>query len=117
MQSLKDVFKKNKKKDEIDKWEDKLASIKEVLEMADEPMSYDDIAKETNLPHDETFRIISWYFSKITKETTSYGFIHPDFYLFGDTVKEISSNLGYKVLKSRLDIGEKTKKYTRGYLR
>lgn len=110
-------FLKRRKKDEMENWEDKLLQIKEVLEMADEPLSYEEIERETGLSHDEVFRIINWYFSKITKETTNSGFPHPDFYLLGDNVKEISENWGYKVVKSRLGIGEKTAQYTRGHLR
>ena len=45
------------------------------------------------------------------------GFPHPDFYLFGDNIKEIHGNMGYKIVKSRLNVGEKTAKYTRGRLR
>lgn len=110
-------FLKKKQKDEIKNWEEKLQNIKEVLETADTPLSYKEIEKETKLSHEEVFRIISWYFSKITKETTSMGFVHPDFYLFGDNVKPISKNLGYKIVKSRLGVGEITSKYTRGHLR
>jgi len=110
-------FLNKKKKDEIENWEDKLIQIREVLEMADNPMSYEEIEKETGLTHDEVFRIISWYFSKVTKETTSSGFPHPDFYLFGDNIKEINGNWGYKIVKSRLDVGAKTAHYTGGRLR
>jgi len=113
---MKKIFKKKQKK-EIENWEEKLAKIKDVLGMADNPLSYEDIVQETGLVYDEVFRIISWYFSKITKETTSMGYVHPDFYLFGDYVKEISDNMVYKILKSRLKVGETTAKYTRGHLR
>lgn len=107
---------KKNKKDIVD-WENKLEAIKDVLGMADKPLSYADIEQETGLSHEEVFRIISWYFSKITKETTESGFPHPDFFLFGDNIKEISENFGYKLVKSRLNVGETTKKFTRGYLR
>ena len=110
-------LKKKKNRDKIENWEDKLIQIREVLRMADYPLSYEEIEKETKLSHDEVFRIISWYFSKITKETTSSGFPHSDFYLFGDNIKEICNNFGYKVVKSRLSIGEKTARYTGGRLR
>jgi len=110
------LLKKNNKK-AIENWEDKLAQIKDMLEMADNPMSYSEIEAETGLSHEEVFRIISWYFSKITKDTTNSGFPHPDFYLFGDNIKEIHGNMGYKIVKSRLNVGEKTAKYTRGRLR
>ena len=110
-------FLKKEKKDEIENWEEKLGQIKEVLEMADYPLSYEQIENETGLLHDEVFRIISWYFSKITKETTNSGFPHPDFYLFGDNIKPISDNFGYKMVKSRLCVGEKTARYTGGRLR
>ena len=110
-------FLKKEKKDKIENLEGKLSQIKEVLELADYPLSYREIEKETGLLHDEVFRIISWYFSKITKETTNSGFPHPDFYLFGDNIKEICNNIGYKIVKSRLGVGAKTAKYTRGRLR
>ena len=110
-------FLKKNKKDEIENWEGKLIQIKEVLEMADNPLSYEEIGHEAGVARNEVFRIISWYFSKITKETTSSGFPHPDFHLFGDNIKPISNNFGYKLVKSRLGVGEITAQYTRGRLR
>lgn len=108
---------KQKKKKEIENWQDKLANIRNVLKFADKPMTYEEITKEADVPLEETKRIIGWYFAKITKETTHSGFAHPDFYLFGDNVEHIANNFGYKVVKKRLAIGEKTAKVTRGHLR
>jgi len=106
-----------KKKNKVENWEDKLIQIKKVLEMTDKPLSYNEIEQKTGLIYEEVFRIISWYFSKITKETTSSGFAHPEFYLFGDNIKEIRNNWGYKIVKSRLELGSKTMDITGGKLR
>jgi len=101
----------------IEKYDEKLEKIRKTLQDTKEPLDYDEIAEETKLDKQEVFSIIGNCFIKASKETTHSGYATDDFILFGEKIVPIKNNLFYKVVKSRLKLGGKTAKHTRGHLR
>lgn len=101
----------------IEKYDEKLGKIRETLHNTAKPLNYVEIAVKTGLDEKEVFRIVGDCFIKATKETTHTGYATDDFTLFGENVVPIKNNLYYKVTKSRLKIGGKIAKHTRGHLR
>ena len=110
------MFKKKEVKP-IDGFEDKIKRIRDVLKETKNPLTYNEIAIQADMPVDETTKVIGRYFSNITKESTSVAIPHDDLFLFGDNVMAIKDNFWYKVMKARFNVGQKTAKYTRGHLR
>lgn len=91
--------------------------IRKVLKATDNPLSYLEISEQTGIDEKTVFQIVGKYFREITKTTTHTAIPHEDFFLFGDNIQPISNNFGYKVIKSRLNIGQKTSRLTHGVLR
>lgn len=103
--------------EDIEKYDEKLGKIRETLHNSEKPLDYREIAERTKLDKQEVFRIIGSCFIKASKETTHSGCATDDFILFGEKIVPIKNNLWYKVVKSRLKLGGKTAKHTRGHLR
>ena len=83
-----------------------LEKIKKLLEETDRPLSYNEIGIRLDLPSEEVKTVVGTEFKNLTggslKSLVSMGSADPDFFLFGDNVKEVSSNRYYKIMRKSI---------------
>ena len=104
------LLRKKGKIENIENYDHKLEIIRAVLEEAQArgaaPLSYQEIGEKTTLTGEDVHKLVGRRFVELTKgaykNVAALGDADPDFYLFGDQIKEISENSYYKTLRGSI---------------